>query len=128
MAIGFTVSKPFGDSAKYDFVVDGGGGLKRVQVKSAWVKTRSNGYQFGASPAQLAGQRSRPYRTSEFEFLIAYIAPEDVWFIIPIRHLLHRNHLHLRTDHRTRFAVYREAWALLLGKKSGSSRRSRSLR
>src|SRR5438552_14109363 len=85
MDLGLVVSKPFGDSARYAFVVDSGGLLSRVQIKSAWVSARHGGYQFGASPAQLQGEPARPYRRDEIDFLVACIAPEDVWFIIPIR-------------------------------------------
>lgn len=116
MDLGLTVSKPFGDSARYDFVVDAGGGLSRIQVKSAWVAARHGGYQFGASPAQLHGQRARPYRRDEIDFLVCCIVPEDAWFIIPIRAIANRNHLFLPANSRSTFlSRYREAWHLLFG-------------
>ena len=34
-ALGFKVAKPFGDNGAYDLIVEGGGGLVRVEVKSA---------------------------------------------------------------------------------------------
>ena len=33
-ALGFTVSKPYGETAAYDFIVDAGGFISRVQVRS----------------------------------------------------------------------------------------------
>ena len=42
--MGFGVSKPWGDSDRYDFVVDAGGRLWRVQVKSAYRSTKEGGY------------------------------------------------------------------------------------
>lgn len=115
MGMGLTVSKPFGDSAKYDFVVDGGE-LKRVQVKSAWVKN-GTGYQIVAGPATdyTYGLR-RPYRAREIDFLAAYVAPEDTWFVIPAKKLAKSNYLLLKTTREFRFAEYREAWRLLRGR------------
>jgi hypothetical protein len=129
MDLGLVVSKPFGDSARYDFVVDDGGRLSRVQVKSAWVPAHHGGYQFGASPAQLQGQRARPYRRDEIDFLVACIVPENAWFIIPIRAIATRNHLLLPANSRPHcLSRYREAWHLLAGrsKSSNSSSQSRS--
>jgi len=40
-ALGFAVAKPWGDSRRYDFVVDSGYGLWRVQVKSTNLCRRS---------------------------------------------------------------------------------------
>ena len=45
-SLGFTVSKTWGDSDRYDFVVDGGAGLRRVQVKSAHREGEDGGYSF----------------------------------------------------------------------------------
>ena len=53
---GLVVSKPFGDSARYDFIVDADGRLSRVQVKSAWVLSRRGAYQFGASRGEFGGR------------------------------------------------------------------------
>lgn len=123
MDLGLVVSKPFGDSARYDFVVDSGGRLLRVQVKSAWTPAHHGGYQFGASPAQLQGQRARPYRRDEIDFLVACIVPQDTWFIIPIRAIATRNHLVLPADSRPHpFSRYREAWHLLSGVPLGTKR------
>lgn len=33
---GYTVSAPFGENARYDFIVDDGKQLKKVQAKRAW--------------------------------------------------------------------------------------------
>jgi PD-(D/E)XK endonuclease len=114
MDLGFVVSKPFGDSARYDFVVDCGGRLSRVQVKSAWTPAHHGGYQFGASPAQLKNQPARPYRRDEIDFIVACIVPEDAWFIVPIRALATRNHFFLPAGSRPHpLSRYREAWRLL---------------
>jgi hypothetical protein len=113
MSLGFAVSKPFGDSAKYDFIVDAGGRLSRVQVKSAWVACRGSTYQFAAAPARTGRFVVRPYRRNEIDFLVAYVVPEDIWYIIPIAVIIQHNHLLLKTSAHHALARYREAWGLL---------------
>ena len=43
MGLGFKVTKPWGDSERYDFVVDSGGRLWRVQIKCT-AAIRAGGY------------------------------------------------------------------------------------
>lgn len=82
--IGFVVSKPFGDNAKYDFIVDAKGRLSRVQVKSTNVKdkyTAGDGYRINSS---YGATRKNGYTKENIDFLAVYIIPEDTWYIIPI--------------------------------------------
>lgn len=113
LSLGISVAKPFGDSDPYDFIVEARGNLSRVQVKSAWRATPRGAFQFVASPIQSRGRRARPYRGNEIDFFIAYIAPADTWFVIPVAALRQHNHLHLSLDPAHPFADYREAWHLL---------------
>ncbi len=117
MSLGLVVCRPFGDSAKYDFIVEGRGRLSRVQVKSAWVKS-GTGYQISAGPTinYTWGMR-RAYRRDEIDFLVAYVAPEDAWFVIPVRAVLKCNYILIRMDPNYRLARYREAWGLLEGRR-----------
>ena len=113
LSLGISVAKPFGDSDPYDFIVEVRGYLSRVQVKSAWRATPRGAFQFVASPIQSRGHRAHPYRGHEIDFFVAYIAPADSWFVIPVRALQRQNHLHLSLDPTRPFAEYREAWHLL---------------
>lgn len=113
LSLGYAVAKPFGDSQPYDFIVHAGGKLSRVQVKSAWCATPRGAFQFVASPIQSRGHRACPYHGDEIDFFVAYLAPADSWFVIPIHALTRHNHLHLSLDPRHPFARYREAWHLL---------------
>jgi PD-(D/E)XK endonuclease len=74
---GLQVSKPYGDSAAYDFIVESGALCSRVQVKS----TRSH-YQKGFR-ANLRASMSRRYKPDSFDFAAIHVIPLDVWFIIP---------------------------------------------
>lgn len=113
LSLGLFVSKPFGDSLPYDFIIESGGKLSRVQVKSAWRATPRGAFQFVASPIQNRGYPAHPYRGHEIDFFVAYIHPADAWFVIPVRALCQHNHLHLSLDPSHPFARYREAWHLL---------------
>ncbi len=112
MAMGLIVAAPFGDSSPWDLVVQAGGKLSRLQVKSAWVKGK-DGYQINATPCADAktGIR-RIYRPDEIDFLVGYVAPEDAWFIFPVSELQHK-HVNIDTDPDWPLAGYREKWDLL---------------
>lgn len=115
MELGFVVSKPFGN-ARYDLVVDSGGRLSRVQVKSAWVRaTKCGTYVLSITHKQTREGHSRAYRRDEIDFFAAYLGPEDAWFIIPVDCMPPRITLCLSTSPMHRFARYREAWELMQG-------------
>jgi hypothetical protein len=54
MSLGFVLAKPYGNIHRYDFIVDGGQGLQRVQVK-----TRSFMRTGGISAMRSALQQQR---------------------------------------------------------------------
>ena len=107
----FTVCLPWGDSERYDSVVDHGHGFLRIQVKSAtrYAETRYRVKTTGASDVL--------YTPAEIDFFVAYIVPEDIWYIIPIQAIGHRKGIrfypHTRRPSRAQFEKYREAWCLL---------------
>jgi hypothetical protein len=45
-SLGFSVAKPWGESDRYDFIVETGGSFLRVQVKSAYSPGEFGGYTF----------------------------------------------------------------------------------
>ena len=108
--LGFSVCLPWGDSERYDSVVTLGHGFLRVQVKSAtrYLETRYRVKTTGAS--------GTVYTAAEIDFFVAYIVPEDIWYIIPIAAIGRRKgarfYPHTRNSHG-HFERYREAWCLL---------------
>jgi PD-(D/E)XK endonuclease len=110
--LGFTVLKPWGDSEAYDFVLDahhGARGFSRVQVKSAHRKGQGDkGYSFSAHDFSL-----HAYRERDVDAFIAYVVPEDVWYVIPIRDLKSTRGIHLfptSKRRRSKYEKYRDAW------------------
>src|ERR1700691_1235398 len=109
--LGFSVCLPWGDSDRYDSVVELNHGLLRVQVKSAtlYAETRYRVKTTGAS--------GKVYTSKEIDFFVGYIVPENIWYIIPIQAIGGRKGVrfypHPRRQSRAMFEKYREAWCLL---------------
>jgi hypothetical protein len=110
-ALGFSVCIPWGDSDRYDSVVERDRGFLRVQVKSAtlYAETRYRVKTTGAS--------GRVYTSKEVDFFVGYVVPENIWYIIPIQAVGQRKGIrfypHTRRQSRAMFEKYREAWCLL---------------
>lgn len=159
---GFAVSKPYGDSERYDFIVDPRNCHPRVSA--AHHSSESSHLERRKAPRRLsdvhpqrtdaireAGPLSQsadplfpsplyrvqikcstqllnglyrvnahrrthgravPYLPSEIDFLIAYIIPEDTWYVIPI-HAVRATSLLFRRKKDRRpglYDQYREAW------------------
>ncbi len=120
MAMGMIVAKPFGDSSPWDLVVQAGNRLSRLQIKSAWVRSawakRRGAYQVNASPAMDCAGSRRCYRNDEIDFLVAYVVPEEAWFVIPVGQIRCTN-LFIDMGSDSSFARYRDRWDLLFGDK-----------
>src|SRR5262245_36865351 len=86
MEYGLIVSRPYGDSARYDFLVDANGKLSRVQVKSV---SQMNGisYKIGATHGD---STKHAYRPDEVDFMAAWVIPCDAWYIVPIARIFPR--------------------------------------
>ncbi len=81
--LGFVVSKPWGDSAKYDFIVDGWGRISRVEVKSC--ATMRDGRAYAFNTYRRTCGVAVPYYPGEIDVFACYVPPEDAWYILPVR-------------------------------------------
>ena len=126
---GLIVAKPYGDSHRYDFILDSGKRTWRVQVKSSssthWRAYTVNAYW-------KTTHRHMPYLPSKVDFLAVVILGTDIWYLIPVHALGGRLMVRVYPfggDPRgsRRFEKYREAWHLLQPNKR-LHRRSRSCR
>ncbi len=111
---GFATAKPYGDSRRYDFIVDTGRRLWRVQVKSS---SRLCKGAYHVSSNRHSSGRMMAYRASEIDLVIAYVVPENSWFVIPLKAFAPRKSLRLYPkgdDPRgTMYGRFREAWGLM---------------
>jgi PD-(D/E)XK endonuclease len=107
---GLRVSKPYGDSSRYDVGVEHRGPIWRVQVKSTIYRRRNGEYSLN-----VMGPKRKKYARGTVDFFAIYLIPVDAWYIIPYA-VVGRKNLSLHfTPHspRHKYAKYREAWELL---------------
>ncbi len=113
VTLGYKVTKPWGDSERYDFVLDSGSRLWRVQIKSTSA-LHAGGYQI--QPIHYVyGVKKLAYTSDEIDALAAHIVPLDVWYILPVSALGSGTSLRLFPDggcKTARFEHFREAWDL----------------
>jgi hypothetical protein len=107
---GLQVSKPWGETAHYDFAVEYDGHFVRVQVKSTMFKDR------GGYSCSVRGCRG-PYEGDPFDFVAAYLILENLWYIIPAEVIRGQGSIAVYPRlKKSKYARYREAWYLLLGR------------
>jgi len=117
---GLTISKPYGDSAPFDFIVGRKTPLHRVQVRgtSGWVK-RSYVCRLthGFPPVR--------YDQSDFDFLAAYVIHCRQWYVIPLDAMANVQSAISLYPHveesAGRFEKYRDAWKLLHDRPNGTA-------
>lgn len=109
--LGFGVAKPWGESSRYDLIVDNGQRLLRVQVKSAHRAGEHGGYTFHAH-----GNSAHVYRASEIDLLVAYVVPEQAWYLFPVEEFRKYKSMKLfpgSRRRRSKFERFREAWGIV---------------
>jgi len=114
--LGFGVAKPYGDNERYDFILDSGERFWRVQVRSTSnLAGRDRSGYLVASHTRHGGYVG-PYQASEIDFLVAYIVPLGIWYIIPVNQIGRLRILPLYPAGCRGgglFEAFREAWHLM---------------
>lgn len=110
---GLTVSKPWGDSAPFDFLVGEREPFQRVQV-------RSTSYFLGAGyrcACYHGARREKTFSAQEIDFFAVYVVPHDAWYLIPVSAITRGRTIVTLFPHfpkeRGRYEKFREAWELL---------------
>src|SRR5580765_4680894 len=105
--IGLEISKPFGDSGRFDCVIGHPGKFVAVQVKCTIAKQHNaKGYICNLKC------NNEKYRAGSFDFLAAYAIFEDTWYIIPEKAIRGLGAICLCST-MPKYEQYREAWDLL---------------
>jgi hypothetical protein len=118
-SLGMTASKPFGDRRPYDYLVECGQRLLRVQVKSVFTTHRAkNRSGFGILVSQHRDGGRAYYTANEIDFIAGFVAPHDAWYVIPVDALSTRKSINLYPGGKKKMPAglyehYREAWHLL---------------
>jgi hypothetical protein len=113
----FAISKPFGDSERYDFILDNRPRPKvklfRIQVKCTEC-LRAGAYETRAT--YTVGKGRAVYTKRDIDFIAAHVVPLDIWYIIPVEVCTPQPMLRFyphRKAKKMRLEKYREAWHLL---------------
>jgi Pyruvate/2-oxoacid:ferredoxin oxidoreductase delta subunit len=103
-SLGFGVAKTWGDSERYDFIVDSGKKLWRVQVKSC--------RHFRSCYKATTRGATQAYTAAEIDFIAIYIVPENLWYVIPISLAASRDWMYVSPNRalHSQHEKYREAW------------------
>ena len=80
---GLQVFNPWGESSTYDAVIETHGHFVRVQIKSTTSRRSGGWYCCHVHPAS-----GLPYKRGDFDYLAAYVIPEDVWYIFPAKRIV----------------------------------------
>jgi hypothetical protein len=83
---GLHLSRPWGDSSRYDVGVEYEGRILRVQLKSTQYKGRGESYSL-----KVMGPRRSPCKAKQIDFVAVYLIPMDTWYIVPIARMQWKN-------------------------------------
>jgi hypothetical protein len=105
VSMGYGVAKPWGDSERYDIILNAGRVPWRVQIKSTFADRCCH--------INASGRSGIRYTADEIDFLVVYLGFRDLWYIFPISAVRQRC-VHVNPDARKRLRneEYREAWEL----------------
>jgi len=121
----FAISKPWGDSERYDFILDNRPQptvhLFRIQIKCT-DSLRAGAYETRAT--YTVGKSRAVYTKRDIDFIAAHACPErsrrmvalDIWYIIPVEVCTPQPMLRFYPHRKAklmRLEKYREAWHLL---------------
>ena len=82
VTLGFVCSKPFGDNAPYDLIVDTGHKLVKLQVKTTWHRDDAITIKFSRVRINTKKNYTKFYALSEVDYFAAYDKESDRVFII----------------------------------------------
>ena len=112
--LGLIVSQPFGDNRKYDFLVDNGKTIKRIQVKGTNTVNASGGPETYAIGVGYGSSKKVAYTSDEIDFYAVYIHPHKTWYIFPVNEI---NAVKISIpvfSNDSKYAKFKGAWGLLL--------------
>jgi hypothetical protein len=125
-SLGLRVAKPYGETERFDFVISSARRLWRVQVKS----TSRAYHRHYAIHAQGSRRRDADlYTKDEIDILVAYLIPEDAWYVIPIGAIQGCLSLYFYPNGNERgvakFEKYREAWWQMRSNRKSGARKTK---
>jgi hypothetical protein len=108
--LGLKLAKPWGDSNRYDFILDNGERCLRIQVKA----TQSiNAGEYQVQSTYCDKKKKGKYTAHDVDLLVAYVIPLDLWYVVPVEAFPASASLRFYPEggvRRPRFEQFREAW------------------
>jgi len=112
---GLTVCKPFTHFCKYDFIVDNGKRLLRVQVKSTAIerfREDRKSSQFSIMVSHGSSKKEH-YTKDQIDVFAIFIGPLKVWYFIPV-HAVNACKISLNPQGKqSKYAVFKENWDMI---------------
>lgn len=106
-SLGYTVSVPYGDCARYDFIVDfDDGKLARVQCKTG--RVRASNIEFNTCSTDRYTQRSKGYE-GEIDYFAIWVPELSSAYLIPFDNSLPSGKCRLRLDTKLHESITRYA-------------------
>ena len=117
---GWAVLKPLGDRLPYDLVLDMGGKLVKIQVKSAWLDKKSGNFVVDNRRTKTNRRRMlrKLYKISDFDFAVVYLDGMNIFYIFPFKIFTsYGSVIHFveeeKRQRKPRSSNYRDAWNLI---------------
>jgi hypothetical protein len=107
---GWGFARPNGDSGSYDCIVDAGGRLWRVQVKSVEKRVGKNRFHVTIAAGR---NRKRRYSARQVDLLAILVIPLRSWYLIPLATV--RGRVAITLSPRGKWEKYCEGWENLRG-------------
>jgi hypothetical protein len=114
---GLCVARPWGDSRRYDFIIQSSptsNTFHRIQVKCT---ESPNARGFQVQSTYCDGKRKGKYTPDDIDFLVAYVIPNNIFYIVPIAACPKSASLRFYPEgserNQAKLEHYREAWHLL---------------
>lgn len=104
----------------YDYILDIGNKCIKIQVKSTRYKQPRKSDTYILNVSRGGGKKNKDYAyvDGDYDFMAAFIVPEQIWFIIPANKVVGKTKIRLTTKRIINFTgqafdEYKEAWHLL---------------
>lgn len=113
-ATGVWGGEALGDSERYDFILDSGSRLWRVQLKCT-ARVHSGCYEIQPMHS-VYGQAKKTYTKREIDVLVVYVVPCEAWYVLPVEAFAPVRHMGFyphRKSKKARWEKYRERWGWL---------------
>ena len=107
LSLGYNVSQPFCQDSKYDLIVDVGGKLLRLQVKTARMASENSiTFNCRSTTTNVKNCKSRRYSDTEIDYFATYW--NNVAYLVPVNECSTQKSLHMNS-----YSSKRKDWSYM---------------